>query len=301
MALANLQWFIDDSGSEPNEVYFVLAGFLSTADRWAAFSDEWQAALSLPPLLDYFKMTEASRLQEQFDRRRGWTDALRDQRVRLLVDIACRHVLLRISGAIQNSHFSRYFRSIPAIGRTLSTDNPYPLLFMDLAARELAFSYRRGFRQPRDYVLDEQHGIDREIGWRWQEFAPNAMRHNRPELAAMVGSPPIFRSEYQFLPLQAADLYAWQVRRNLRRNHKLVAPPTEILRVFSGMPSDHHYFTEAECRRRHRRILEAGARAKAANPALSLVAFPERSQDQKKTRRASSALRKNYVSGRRPT
>jgi hypothetical protein len=45
MALETLQCVADDSGSEPGSPYFVLAGFVSTTGRWAAFSDAWKAEL----------------------------------------------------------------------------------------------------------------------------------------------------------------------------------------------------------------------------------------------------------------
>jgi hypothetical protein len=37
----------------------VLAGFISPAEEWAAFSDEWQLCLDAAPSLRYFKMREA--------------------------------------------------------------------------------------------------------------------------------------------------------------------------------------------------------------------------------------------------
>jgi hypothetical protein len=84
---SNLHWFFDDSGSEPTHGrHFILGGFLSTAEGWTAFSNEWQETLSLSPSLEYMKMSEAASLQRhsQFSRARGWTEDKRDERVRKL-------------------------------------------------------------------------------------------------------------------------------------------------------------------------------------------------------------------------
>ena len=59
--LLMLQAYIDDSAKgDPN--LFVLAGYISTTKRWAAFSDEWQRLLDHESnyyrKLEYFKMSE---------------------------------------------------------------------------------------------------------------------------------------------------------------------------------------------------------------------------------------------------
>src|SRR5437868_7829681 len=76
-----LQTYADDSGNEPTSPIFVLAGFIASYEEWAAFSDEWKAALAEPPGLDYFKMKEAERLHDQFSKRKGWTEKKRDDRL----------------------------------------------------------------------------------------------------------------------------------------------------------------------------------------------------------------------------
>ncbi len=55
--------YVDDSGSDPTSHVFVLAGFVSTAPRWRAFSNEWDAICAEPPAIDDFKMRLAHRLK----------------------------------------------------------------------------------------------------------------------------------------------------------------------------------------------------------------------------------------------
>jgi len=56
-----LQAYIDASGmgSTQWEPFIALAGFVSTSEVWAQFSDSWQAELDRKPVLPYFKMNEA--------------------------------------------------------------------------------------------------------------------------------------------------------------------------------------------------------------------------------------------------
>src|SRR5271165_6315742 len=82
-----LQVAADDSGSEPQQPFFVLAGFCAQASVWADFSDAWDEALKLPPRLESFKMAEANALRGQFDPEKGWNEERRDQRLDILVEI----------------------------------------------------------------------------------------------------------------------------------------------------------------------------------------------------------------------
>jgi hypothetical protein len=74
--LMTLQAFIDDSKTgdltKPGSV-FVLAGYISSVSDWLIFTDEWQAILDGPPILDKFKMS-------QFVHRYGMEDARLDDR-----------------------------------------------------------------------------------------------------------------------------------------------------------------------------------------------------------------------------
>jgi hypothetical protein len=37
-------FYVDDSGSEPNGIIFVMAGLLSSVEEWLKFSTEWTIA-----------------------------------------------------------------------------------------------------------------------------------------------------------------------------------------------------------------------------------------------------------------
>lgn len=123
------QAVIDDSASQPNPKYFVLAGFVSSVARWAEFSDEWQVALDLEPKLAYFKMNEANLLVGEFSRDRGWTEALRDDRLITLIRIIKNHVLLRLHASIKFADFEKYIAAVEVPERKSVSDHPYTYLF----------------------------------------------------------------------------------------------------------------------------------------------------------------------------
>jgi hypothetical protein len=75
---------------------------ISTAERWAAFADEWAAALSQPPATRYFKMKEAMRLKDEF---LGSDEKQRDDRVRTLVGIITRHAMAGFISVIPSEPF----------------------------------------------------------------------------------------------------------------------------------------------------------------------------------------------------
>jgi hypothetical protein len=154
------QAVIDDSATQPNPKYFVLAGFVSSGARWAEFSDEWQSALDLEPKLEYFKMNEANLLVGQFARERGWTEPLRDDRVIAFTRIIKNHVLLRLHASIRFADFEKFVASIPVPERKMVSDHPYIYLFTKLICAMAVRSSLFGINEPCDFIFDEQEGID---------------------------------------------------------------------------------------------------------------------------------------------
>jgi hypothetical protein len=192
------QAVVDDSGSEPNSQFFVLAGFIASANNWAAFSDEWQAALDQTPRLEYFKMKEAIRLKDQFDEKHGWTDELRDDRIATFCRIIQSRAAIRIHAKIQHSHFNKHIRSLPIPNRMLFSDTPYTLLFQQLILAVAVRGDLFGLTTPCDFIFNEQEGFSAEIQSQWPTFKETIRRNSRSDLPTLVGDMPIFRNEKCF-------------------------------------------------------------------------------------------------------
>jgi hypothetical protein len=218
-----LQAVIDDSGglSETINPVFVLAGFLADTSAWAALSDEWQAILDDSPKLAYFKMVEANGLRGPFARTLGWNESLRDSRLRRFVETIKKNVFLRLSVSIDKHAFISIFHSSSFSKRSHNTDKPYCLAFQLLLTMVSASQIERQdlfgpTPRPVDFIFDEQGNIGTEAQSTWLDFKRSCERsaqQGKTDFRPFLGSIPIFRDEKDFLPLQAADLYAWQVRR----------------------------------------------------------------------------------------
>ena len=64
--------------------------------------------------------------------------------------------------------------------------------------------------EPADFIFDDQNGTGRLVRDWWPIFRERA----NPSIGALLDVEPLFRSEKDVLPLQAADLFAWYARRH---------------------------------------------------------------------------------------
>ncbi|MFZ2105214.1 MAG: hypothetical protein WAV18_07490, partial [Roseiarcus sp.] len=103
-----LKAFIDDSHSGPTGLVFVLAGYISTAEKWASFAGKWQAILDEPPKLEYFKMVEAFNRRDQFE---GWDVDARDVRLKAFVDTINDYAMEGVVSILPLEPFNRIFCS----------------------------------------------------------------------------------------------------------------------------------------------------------------------------------------------
>ena len=198
--LLMLQAFIDDSRSaEPPA--FVLAGFIAPADKWAAFSDEWQQFLDMPPVIKYFKMSEAMSFSGEFAH---WTEDRRNERLRLMHRVIEDHVSAGIMCIIRPDEYANVFKNsvVPK-----KIHNPYYFLFFGLITALVANQHRIGLQGKIDFIFDEQMMEKSTIDDLWTSFKLLA---EVPK--DLLGDPPIFRNDQTMLPLQAADMCAWVAR-----------------------------------------------------------------------------------------
>ncbi len=255
--------YADDSGSDPQSHTFVLAGFIADAGRWVAFTKDWQIALDGPPKLDYFKMTEAVHLGGQFDKKRGWTNTKRDQKLAELIGIIKRHLRLAAYVSMRNVDFKAFVAANPLPGRRLATDHPYLFLFTQYILMLCEHGKQVSSQATFDFVFDEQQGFDVEATLWWPELKKIA---EQQRLKSYLHSVPVFRNEKQFLPLQAADLLAWTRRNHLERNKLLYAPPTKVFQALNSIYTISVEVSQPDMRWIGERLLEMTAKYAAENP-----------------------------------
>lgn len=195
-----LQLYVDDSGKLNDSPVCVLAGYLSTTERWSQFSCEWRAALTTEPRVVYLKATEAMHRQKEFY---NFSCTERDEKLRGLVTIIKRHAMSGFITIIPSEPFGRTLKGWmdePYLGR------PYFHLFHAIIIQAVKYAQQYGLSDKIDFIFDRQ---DDEPAARTDFIVQfdDFVSYAPPEAKAHIGSPPMFRDDRtDAVPLQAADL-----------------------------------------------------------------------------------------------
>lgn len=288
---------IDDSGNEPTKPHFVLAGFVASAVNWAALADEWKAVLNEPPGLEYFKMSEAIRLEKQFAESKGWTEAKRDDLIITLVKTIRKYAGIRIHAKIAHADFDKYIRSIPAPYRTLVSDNPYVMLLQRLMVTMIARQHLFGVTEPCDFIFDKQAGFELLAHAAWSALKTTAEQSQRAGIPNLIGASPHFEDDKTFLPLQAADLYAGQMRNFFAQNMKLDVPPNRFLGQLLSIPVIGYDYEEADLAALRENLLDVNKIIAKENPHIRFVSIEETKPARRRARRR--ARRKTKIAGQK--
>jgi hypothetical protein len=203
------QAFIDDSHSENGA--FVLGGHIASAESWAEFSKEWGALLRSAGTIAtngiyHFKMSEMALYPHRMER------------VPAFYWVIEKYVLMSLSCKINLGDFDRAKKQVQNLMLDLrykvdfdSLESPYRFAFRCLI--DMFHNHRTAIRkiipldQKVDFVFDDQ-SEKRVILAAWSDYIAE-----RPdEIRDYYGTQPRFENDQEFLPLQAADFWAWWVR-----------------------------------------------------------------------------------------
>jgi hypothetical protein len=198
--------YFDDSSSDEETKIMVLAGCVQSYKVWANFSIEWEAALAQSPSIKYFHMREARHLEGEFLR---WKARDRDNKIHYLASVIDSYRPWTLVVWVSRKEHDAILKPIaPFMIR-----HSYVALFYAVILKLAHLHNDMGIHLPVEYVFDEQGpiGEDAALWYRhiksWQS----------PEIAAVMGGTPKFENDKMVLPLQAADMLAWHVRRRKER------------------------------------------------------------------------------------
>lgn len=201
-----IQAFVDDSGGKGQTKNFVLAGLVSDSERWAEFSREWRFCLDQTPRIEVFKMKDAASCTGAFYR---FTDEQRDSRLRALAQIINRYVEFAIWTMIDLEAHAQTWASL-----TKPRSEVYFWPFHTLILGTCFDLWEEcNWREPFEIIFDEQL-IFGERARRWYPLIREIMRLKHPEEFAILPVNPMFCKDDDRLPIQAADLWAWCLRKN---------------------------------------------------------------------------------------
>jgi hypothetical protein len=219
--VAFLKAFTDDSASNVGDRRLFLAGYLHNTDVWEAFSREWARELRAWPPIEYFKAKEANRLSDQFDRTRGWNEAMRDARVRNFAEIIAHHKPFSYQFSINRRLVEDELKPISPYG----LGRPHFPVCQATVAGIARFVAEKGITELIEFVFDNQEGVDDDMSL----FFGELLRALPPDAQRLIEGVPSFRDDRSEgnLPLQAADLLAWHIRKEHETGTRL--PLTRLL------------------------------------------------------------------------
>lgn len=190
-----LQAFIDDSGSvERPDKRLVLAGYIQTAEAWDSFSKEWAAVLAADPPLKALHMTGFH----------GFSKEAKDTKIDALVAVLSRYRPISVECSIS----TRDYKELLSSTGPYDLRHPYCVCFIGMLHAVARAIDEEGLKGPVELIFDQQGNVGTNAAiW----YPP--LKQSNPLLAKTLGGPPLFRSDEEVLPLQAADMLAWHVRK----------------------------------------------------------------------------------------
>lgn len=258
--------FIDDSGSERQGPVIVLAGYMSKRENWDRFSDEWEQALNRHPQLEYFKIKEAARLEEQFGR---FTRSERDKRVLEFTSIIRRYAFECLVCSMSWDDFVILEAEYPEL-----TLHPYDTLFFGLMGTVVEHVSR--LNEKLLFIFDDQN----KDGQRTQSNLRNIIQLlPSQDRKTIIGVAHL--NDKIVLPLQSADTIAWLMRRHAYENPACAKDlgdwkaQKDYLKPLQGIPRLHTYYPLERLRPICERFREsARSRRRAADPSASSEQSP---------------------------
>jgi hypothetical protein len=196
-----VQAYVDDSGGKGHRRYFVLAGLVAHSDHWARFLDQWQACLEEKPKLKSFKMREAAGCTGQW---RGFSETARDRRLLQFAKIINEWAkCVTVSVIDLDAHAETW-----ALENEKPLDDPYFFPFHN-TINAVCFELWDLSWQERFEIIFDENVIFGPRAKAWFPVVRDAMRRREPDAYQIMPIEPIFRSDDEFLPIQACDLMAW--------------------------------------------------------------------------------------------
>lgn len=160
--------------------------------------------------IEYFHASEAESLKKQF---LGWTPKQRNQKIDRLIAVIQRHARQAISVRLKQKHYDQIIKgNVPPFW-----DNAYYFLFPAFVQAVIAMERHVGNGEQVSLVFDNSR-FEKRSHQQYSQISDHPLFAN-----CVVDIS--YEDDRDLVPLQAADLLAWQIRRAFsvvtepRRNH----------------------------------------------------------------------------------
>jgi hypothetical protein len=204
-----LQAFIDESGTNPSDDVFVLAGFISTPEKWEELSSAWHG-LMRDWEIRYFHMADFESRHGQFS---NWDEESRRVRLQSLLTLIQDYAVASVSVALPEANF-----------REVYGDKANPDLKYLIAGRQLlwevSFFDQNGERLEVHNAETERYSYVFESGARGAGKLQTLFRafYNNPLYRLLFRLDSFtFGAKEEHRPLQSADILAYEGFRHWSR------------------------------------------------------------------------------------
>jgi hypothetical protein len=238
--VVTLTAYFDESGTHKGATALSIAGYIASAEAWAAFDTEWHRALAdfgLP----YFHMAD---FVHGIGAYAHWQSAQKNIRFGRLVDIINSHAIQSFGTAVPMEPFDRIFSA----EAKAHCGGAY-----GLAATSTFLTVGQILRS-----IDEVRPLDLWVAYIYELGAVGSgqvlkvfeMNRNDPiEAERLRLDSLMFQDKRKFVALQAADILAYELYRHYPRQMGLEKRPTRrSLQLLAALPHDWGYLDEAQIR-----------------------------------------------------
>jgi hypothetical protein len=223
-----LSAYFDESGTHKQAPIIVIAGWIAGDKEWIKFSNKWQAVLTKYNL-PYFHMSE-------WEGGHGLYKNMTEKEKRLLIDrlttIIKKHASIGIFGAFHRSTYDEVLREIYGDDYKNKFVKPYGVCAMRCIETTRRWMTSKSLDGPLAYVF--------ETGARYsgQFFEAFKAMQKIPRLKRMYPGGMSFYDKRDMLPLQAADILAYEMYRELINHTKNHLNPRRdvLLNLYSTIP-----------------------------------------------------------------
>lgn len=186
--------YFDESGTHDGSVAVTFAGYSGSPDVWTSFTHEWIALLGQYGL-PYFHMSDYVARVPPYDK---FSDQQRIALVSLLIAIINKHDLAGTAVALKRADFG-----VVLPGAEGRANDPYYMLMMRAMVDILLYASVR--KQRVLFTFDRRQKVAELAG-----MLHEAMLQVHPWLKAVLSDGTVFGSKEEYVPLQAADLLAYE-------------------------------------------------------------------------------------------
>jgi nitrogen regulatory protein PII-like uncharacterized protein len=220
--------YFDDSGTHRESEIAVAACFVSDVRSWANFESEWVSVLDEAGIRHCgFHMAEFVAHKPPFDQ---WNKEQYQEIIESLINVINKNVHAGLATAVVKADYDSFV--IGKLREKLGT-NHYTFAVQSCLAYIEEWRNRTGLRQLIRYVFDFEHGkAKHEIANLFNDIIARKLAFNfgiEPEGFS-------FERREQIIPLQAADILAWEAYRYMR-DHQFTGkdPRQSFRRIIDGV------------------------------------------------------------------